>query len=222
MRGLKVSAAALGLIMGVLASAPANAWQRGPVDVLAVLPFASGSVEGLTVGPDGNIYVPTFGFNATGALSGNALLFVISPNGNIIRKVTIANSSPHMLGLRFNPATGALWVLDFGNGNVLNVDPNTGNSSILASPGASTGLNALTFDANGNGYVSASFSGAIYKVPPHGGSFSTWKMDPLLGPGSGLTPPFGANGRRVQQRRKHSVCRQHRIPSDHPDPSFRR
>jgi sugar lactone lactonase YvrE len=188
------AAAALGLLVGAFAAAPADAWKRGDVNVLATLPFATGSVEGLTVGPDGNIYVPTFGFNATGALTGNALLFVISPNGKIVRKVTIANSSPHILGLRFNPATGALWVLDFGAGNVLNVDPNTGNSSILASPGASTGLNALTFDASGNGYVSDSFKGAIYKVPPGGGSFSTWKSDPLLGPGTGLTPPFGANG----------------------------
>ena len=194
MTRFKIDAAALALMVGVFAAVPAHAWNRGNVNVLAVLPAATGSVEGLTVGPDGNIYVPTFGFNTTGALSGNALLFVISPAGTVIRNFTIANSSPHILGLRFNPVTGDLWVLDFGAGNVLKVDPYTGTSSILASPGASTGLNALTFDANGNGYVSASFSGAIYKVPPHGGGFSTWKMDPLLGPGSGLSPPFGANG----------------------------
>ena len=195
MTRFKIAAAALGLLVGALGVAgPANAWKRGEVNVLATLPAATGSVEGLTVGPDGNIYVPSFGFNATGALTGNALLFVISPNGKIIRKLTIANSSPHMLGLRFNPATHALWVLDFGAGNILNVDPYTGTSSILASPGAGTGLNALTFDAHGNGYVSDSFKGVIYQVPPHGGSFSVWKTDPLLGPGSGLTPPFGANG----------------------------
>jgi sugar lactone lactonase YvrE len=190
----KIAAAALGLLVAALGAGPANAWKRGEVNVLATLPAATGSVEGLTVGPDGNIYVPTFGFNASGALSGNALLFVISPNGKIIRKVTIANSSPHVLGLRFNPATGALWVLDFGAGNILNVDAATGTSSILASPGAGTGLNALTFDKLGNGYVSDSFKGVIYQVPPHGGSFSIWKADALLGPGTGLTPPFGANG----------------------------
>jgi sugar lactone lactonase YvrE len=202
MTRLRFAAAALALMVGVLATAPAHAWKRGNVDVLATLPAATGSVEGLTVGPDGNIYVPTFGFNSHGAISGNALLFVISPNGKIIRKVTIANSSPHMLGLRFNPVTGALWVLDFGAGNVLNVDPNTGNSSILASPGAGAGLNALAFDTSGNGYVSGSFSGAIYQVPPHGGSFSVWKTDPLLGPGTGLTPPFGANGVEFSNDRK--------------------
>jgi hypothetical protein len=88
-----------------------------------------------------------------------AMLFVISPDGDVIRKVTIANSSPHMLGLAFNPVTRALWVLDFGAGKVLKVDPGTGVSSVLAGPIANSGLNALTFDTAGNGYVSDSFNG---------------------------------------------------------------
>ena len=194
----RFAAAALALAVGVLTAAPAGAWKRGDVDVLAVLPDVThgvkSSVEGLTVGPDGNIYVPSFGFNTQGAISGPAVLFVISPDGNVIRKVTIANSSPHMLGLRFNPATGALWVLDFGAGNVLNVDPRNGNSSVVAGPIPGSGLNALTFDRAGNGYVSDSFNGTIWKIPTHGGSFAVWKSDPLLQPGTGLTPPFGANG----------------------------
>ena len=200
MKRFLIGAAALGLVAGLLAATPAGAWDRGQVDVLAVLPDVSpgvqSSVEGLTVGPDGNIYVPTFGFNTTGALAPttNAVLFVISPNGKIIRQVTIANSSPHMLGLAFNPATGQLWVLDFGAGKVLNVDPQTGSSSVLAGPISGSGLNALTFDKAGYGYVSDSFNGVIWKVPPHGGSYTAWSSGPLLGPGTGLTPPFGANG----------------------------
>jgi sugar lactone lactonase YvrE len=177
---------------------PAGACERGDVEVLAVLPDVTpgvqSSVEGLTVGRDGNIYVPSFGYNTTGALTGNAVLFVISPKGDIVRKVTIANSSPHMLGLEFNPVTGALWVLDFGAGKVLDVDPATGASSVLAGPIAGSGLNALTFDELGNGYVSDSFLGVIWKIAPKGGGAMAWSSDPLLGPGTGLTPPFGANG----------------------------
>lgn len=177
---------------------PARVFEREDVEVLAILPDVTpgvqSSVEGLTVGPDGNIYCPTFGFNTQGALSGNAVLFVISPEGDIVRKVTIANSSPHMLGLEFNPVTGALWVLDFGAGTVLRVDPKTGASTVLAGPIANAGLNALTFDTAGNGYVSDSFNGVIWKIPPLGGTPTAWSADPLLGPGTGLTPPFGANG----------------------------
>jgi sugar lactone lactonase YvrE len=193
--------AALGLIFGVLAVAPANAWERGNVDVLAVLPAGSGSVEGLAVGPDdGNIYVPTFGFNTTGALSPPAILFVISPTGQILNKVNITTQSPdppasaHMLGLAFNPVTKDLLVLDFGAGMVLKVDPKTGNATKFAGPIANSGLNALTFDKQGNVYVSDSFNGTIWRTDKKGNNLTAWSSGLLLGPGTGLTPPFGANG----------------------------
>jgi sugar lactone lactonase YvrE len=215
MRGYKVASAALGLMIGVLAAAPASAWNRGNVQVLTVLPDLVGqppgtksSVEGLTVGPDGNIYVPTFGFNKTppGAISGPPNLFVISPNGSIVRQVPITCPScpfplgvpvsSHILGLRFNPMTKHLWVLDFGDGLVLDVDPQTGITlMVLAGPIPGSGLNALTFDTAGNGYVSDSFNGVIWLIPKNGGSFAPWSSSPLLGNGAGtLTPPFGANG----------------------------
>ncbi|HLK81923.1 MAG TPA: SMP-30/gluconolactonase/LRE family protein [Xanthobacteraceae bacterium] len=191
--------AVMGIAFGLLTGAPAPAWDRGDVGVLAVLPDVApdqpSSVEGLTVGPDGNIYVPSFGFNTAGALSGNAALFVIRPDGALVRKVTIANSSPHMLGLRFNPVNGALLVLDFGAGKVLRVDPLTGASSVFMTPTiAGAGLNALTFDKRGNAYISDSFNGIVWKTGPNGGTPTIWSDSPLLGPGTGLTPPFGANG----------------------------
>jgi DNA-binding beta-propeller fold protein YncE len=125
-------------MIGVLATLPASAWIRGPVDVLAVLPDLVGQgnsgnsgPEGLTVGPDGNIYVTTFGFNFKGATGGPANLIVISPGGKIVNQVAITGSSPHVLGLAFNPVNGFLLVLDFGAGQVLNVNPTTGVSSVF-------------------------------------------------------------------------------------------
>jgi sugar lactone lactonase YvrE len=163
-----------------------------------VLPDATpgqpSSVEGLTVGPDGNIYVPTFGFNAGGTLTGNAVLYVVKPDGKLLRQVAITRSSPHVLGLRFNPVTGALLVLDFGAGKVLQVDPVSGVSVDFTPAIPGSGLNALTFDKAGNVYFSDSFLGVIWRTGPHGGTPVAWAKSPLLGPGSGLTPPFGANG----------------------------
>jgi sugar lactone lactonase YvrE len=187
------------ILIGILSATPVSAWDRGDVDVLAVLPDVTpgvpSSVEGLTVGPDDNIYTTTFGFNAAGAIGGNSVLYVIKPNGNLVRKVPIANSSPHTLGLAFNPVNGALLVLDFGAGKVLRVDPVTGTSSVFAVPPVGgSGLNALTFDKQGNAYISDSFNGVIWKTGLGGGTLAPWNSSPLLGPGTGLTPPFGANG----------------------------
>ncbi|HTC02911.1 MAG TPA: SMP-30/gluconolactonase/LRE family protein [Xanthobacteraceae bacterium] len=206
MSRFKIGIAALGATIGILTATSVGAWERGPVDVLAVLPDVTqnvqSSVEGLTVGPDGNIYVPTFGFNTQGSLTGNAVLFVISPSGNIVRKLTIQGSSPHMLGLAFNPVFGNLLVLDFGAGTVLDVNPYSGESTVKAGPIANSGLNALTFDQSGNAYVSDSFNGVIWKVP-HSGGATAWASGPLLVPGTGLTPPFGANG--VEFNNEHTI-----------------
>jgi sugar lactone lactonase YvrE len=207
MTRVKMGALALGLMLGALAAPPADAWKRGDVDVLAVLPDVTpgvqSSVEGLTVGIDGNIYVPSFGFNTHGAITGNAVLFVFSPEGKLIRKVPIANSSPHALGLAFNPVNNHLLVLDFGAGNVLSVDPITGASSVFFGPIAGSALNALTFDKAGNVYVSDSFNGVIWRSDKDGHNLTAWKSDPLLGPGTGLTPPFGANG--VEFNNEHTA-----------------
>jgi len=99
-----------------------------------------------------------------------------------------------MLGLAFNPANGFLLVLDFGAGKVLKLDPASGASTVFMGPIAGSGLNALTFDKAGNVYVSDSFNGVIWRTGPTGGTPIVWSSGPLLAPGTGLTPPFGANG----------------------------
>ena len=174
---------------------PTQAWIRGSVNLFAVLPPGSTGPEGLAVGPDGNVYVTTFGFNAAGPVNGLGQLYVFDQNGKLIRQVSVSGSSSHLLGIGFHPATHALLVIDFGNAKVLNVNPNTGASSVFMTVPGSAGLNALTFDAAGNVYVSDSFNGIIWKTGPSGsggGTATAWVTDPLLTT-TGV-PPFGANG----------------------------
>ena len=182
----------------------ARAWDRGTVTTFAVLPAGSSGPEGLEVGPDGRVYVTTFGFTSQGSASGPGQLFVFDARGGLERQVSISGSSPHLLGLRFQPVTGSLLVIDFGGGKVLQVDPVSGASSpfmtlppALPHSGAGVGLNDLTFDRQGSVYVSDSFQGVVWKTGPAGGVATVWVDDPLLRT-TGV-PPFGANGLRFNR-----------------------
>jgi sugar lactone lactonase YvrE len=183
--------ACAGLLLAI-ASTPAAAWDRERAEIFAVLPAGATGPEGLTVGLDGNVYVTTFGFNAQGPVTGPGQLYVFNNAGKLLRQVAVAGSSPNLLGLGFHPITGVLLIIDFGNAQVLNVNPQTGASSVFmpAIPGA--GLNALTFDKAGNVYVSDSFQGIIWKTGSQGGPGTAWVTSPLLTT-TGV-PPFGANG----------------------------
>jgi len=186
---ITTAASALLFAVGAL---PATASDRQHAEIFAVLPAGSSGPEGLTVGPDGNVYVTTFGFNAQGQVPGPSRLFVFEPNGQLIRNLAISGATPHTLGLGFNPVTGDLIVLDFGAGTALKVNPVTGASKVFMTVTGSSGLNALTFDRAGNLYVSDSFQGIIWRVGRSGGAGEVWAKDPLLIPNG--VPPFGANG----------------------------
>jgi sugar lactone lactonase YvrE len=200
----------LALSLLVLATVPsgASAWDRSRARVFATLPEGSGGPEGLEVDAKGRVYVASFGFTAGGAITtGTGQLFVFDEDGRPLRQVSIENSSPHLLGLRFQPTKSdlcgheqrALLACDFGNAQVLAVDPVTGCSSVfmtlpaLPHPGGA-GLNDITFDGSGNVYVSDSFQGIVWKTGPQGGLATAWVDSPLLRT-TGV-PPFGANGLR--------------------------
>lgn len=184
------------MLVATLAVAPLASSQANPDSKtdysFIVLPDGSTGPEGLTVDAQGNFYITTFGFNQNGAVSGLGQLYVYDPDGHFVREVGIVGSSPHLLGLAFHPQTGALLVIDFGGGQVLNVNPTTGASSVFMTVTGASGLNGLTFDNAGNVYVSDSFQGIIWKTGPSGGAGAAWVTDPLLTT-TGV-PPFGANG----------------------------
>ncbi len=189
----------LALLITTVVALHAEAWIRSPATTFATLPAGSGGPEGITVDSAGNVYVTSFGFTAAGSLTGVGQLFVFNHRGKLLRHVSIAGSSPHLLGLGFHPTTGALLVLDFGAGLVLKVNPMTGASTVfmtVPNP-AAAGLNDLTFDHAGNVYVSDSFQGIIWRTGPTGGPATAWVTSPLLTT-TGV-PPFGANGLRFNK-----------------------
>jgi sugar lactone lactonase YvrE len=175
----------------------AAAWDRGKVERFATLPAGALNPEGIAVEPrSGDVYVT--GFNPAG--TGQAQIYVLDEDGRFKRTIPVSPSSSALLGLDFHPTTHRLLVIDFGAGNVLDVNPHTGAASVFMPATAGDGLNALTFDHAGNVYVSASFSGRVYRTGPAGGTPIVWAEDPQLTPPVPQTlkpngfPPFGANG----------------------------
>ncbi len=183
--------AALGLALFWIGPAAAD---KGGVVRFATLPSPGpGFPEGLAADAKGNIYVATFDFGA-GVTN---VIHVFGTNGLLATTIPLPGSIP--LGLAFDKA-GNLYVADFANGNVLKFNPPfTAASTPVATylvcaggAGAGCGLNAMTFDAAGNLYVSDSFGGNIFMIA--GGTTSLFFADDLLKPGSHGFPPFGANG----------------------------
>lgn len=203
---------ALVVLLLICVIAPANAWDRGDTEIFAVVPDLPGdvpvSIEGLTVGPDGTVYTPSFGFNSKGAVAGPPHLFSFRPDATLIYNVALANPaaspapqpSPHLLGLVYQSSSKTLLICDLAQGIVWQANPVTGKSSVFMNTGlgSASGLNALTFDKAGNVYVSDSFQGVIWKTGPNGGTPTVFvdsqTLSPQAGPGVILVPPFGANG----------------------------
>lgn len=178
------------LIVLLLATSNAFAWERLKAVTFARLPDGFIQPEGLAVDSFGNLYVGSFapnGSNTTGQIA------VLNRAGRLVRVINVANSSPALLGLAFHPQTHDLLVADLGAQQVLTVDPVSGASSVFAQiPGGGAGPNAIAFDHAGNVYISDSFQGVIWRTGPNGGAITPWVTSPLLATAG--VPGFGANG----------------------------
>jgi sugar lactone lactonase YvrE len=216
--------AVLGIVLVSLATASAEAWERGEFESFATIPSFTPSgaapgaacpkgatsctsdIEGVTVGPDGRVYTPSFGFNSEGALSGYGELFVFAPDGQLVEHFPVTGSSPHLIGLVYQQSSKSVLIADFGLGKVWEVDPKSRTTTLFMTAPTlmktAPGLNALTIDKKGNVYVSDSFQGVIWKTGPYGGTPTAWyapsSQNDLLLPTANdsepLIPPFGANG----------------------------
>jgi sugar lactone lactonase YvrE len=174
----------------VLFPLQAAAWDRGEVETFATLPAGSANPEGITADKQGNIYVTTFNPTAPAGTLGRLIVF--NRHGQLVRDVAVQGSSSALLGLDFHPITHALLIIDFGASKVLSVNPVNGHSGVFTTVTGAAGLNALTFDRQGNVYVSDSFQGIIWKTGQNGGPATAWVTDATLTT-TGV-PGFGANG----------------------------
>src|SRR5437762_4237725 len=186
MNRARILQAFLVLLLGTLPFA-AHAWNRGTATTFATLPPGTGHPEGIAADAQGNLYVADFDISGETAV-GNVIVF--DRAGQLLRKLDIPGSSALLLGIAFHPQTQALLVVDFGNQNVLQIDPLTGAPTVFATipGGASAGPNALAFDPAGNVYISDSFAGTIWRTGPTGGAVLSWVSDPLLT--TSRLPPF--------------------------------
>jgi len=183
LKGLKSKLSVLSLMVFLTGSV--QAWDREKAKTFALLPLTSTNTEALTASKNGDIYASTF-------FGGEIHHF--SSNKKLLNSITVTPSSGTLVDLAFHPTSDALLVIDFGGKKVLEVNPATGIATTFSEipGGENAGPNVMTFDAQGNVYVSDSFQGIIWRIPSSGGIAEPWINHALLTT-SGF-PSFGANG----------------------------
>ena len=190
---MTIARTSLTLVMAAMTTPiTVHAFDRGKVERFATLPPGEAYPEGIDADADGNVYVVTVGANKPDTSPGS--LFVFDPNGKLLRTVHTEGTSPWLLDLRFQPNTGKLLVVDYKNPKVFTVDPKTGATSLFMTvTGEHPGLDGLTYDGDGNVYVTDAHQGIIWRVGKEGGAATAWVTSPLLKP-TRPPPAIGANG----------------------------
>ena len=184
------------------------------VRTFAVLPDGVRFPEGIAANPaSGDVYVGTFDFGGQ-----NALLRY-DFRGRLLGRLDFGGP---LLGLRFGPRDGKVYIANFGASKIQRVradlaggvedvasipgigapaaravgNPDGSSDTILFGSNSFPAPNAMTFDAAGNLYVSDSFQGAIFRIANADTCSpciaSLVAHDPLLATAG--FPPFGANG----------------------------
>ena len=150
--------------------------------------------EGIAVDKQGNVFV---GISLLGAID------KITPDGNVEQFALLDPAVPFfgVLGLAVDApgnVYSALMSMNPDTHGVWRVSSDGQSQELLPGTGDITFPNSLAFDKVGNLYVTDSWGGAIWRIPP-GGVAEVWVQDDLLAadePGCGI----GANGIAYRHR----------------------
>jgi hypothetical protein len=189
-----------------MAGAPPAFAQLGSSRVLAVVPAVPGFPEGVAI--RGNrVYVS--GPANFGIFTPSEVSVFDRDSGALVKTFPITLQPPPDFvpkGLsagNFGP-DGAYYVPEPFMGAIIRMELDAGNSQAIyagpfpapGGPGSSL-LNEIAFDDAGFLYVTDTFLGTIYRVPPGGGAPSVWFADPRLLGDPAI--PFGVNGIRFDK-----------------------
>jgi len=210
-----------------LASPPAAyAGQYGDIETFAAVPSAPGFPEGISV--QGNrVYVSGPATAGTAGTGPSQVLVYKSNTGQLESTITVAGENTafeHALSCNavdrkqrlytltaqlFAPPTERKGILRFTKKGksylqetYADAFPNLPTCAFGPDfPGSCSLPNDLAFADDGNLYVSDSFQGVIWRVPPGGGLAQVWLQSPLLSGGGQF--PIGVNGIRLDPSRQH-------------------
>ena len=168
------------------AAGPASADAGGVVRFATLPKPGPGFPEGIAADPAGRIYVATFDFSQPN------VIYIFDRNGHLDDTISLPVGVVP-LGLEFH--AGQLYVANFSGGSILRYSGTSPTGNFPVCTGApACGLNAITFDAAGDLYVSDSFGGIVFKLDLPSGAVIPFVTNDLLKPGSHGFPGFGANG----------------------------
>jgi sugar lactone lactonase YvrE len=141
--------------------------------------FATGVVQGMHEGPDGNLYV---GLDTSGGQGTGGEILKFSPTGILLGVIHLPND-PNQGNFFFYPfgfslaADGTFWVAQPNTGNVVHLDA---SGTLIKSYSVGSGSNPewTAVRSDGQVFVSNETGGIIQQLDPASGTVTTFATDP--------------------------------------------
>ena len=160
------------------------------ISAITEFPMPSGSLsatvyspEGITAGPDGNLWFTEAGANAIG---------MINPTTHAISSFTLPTAGAGPYGITTGP-DGNLWFAETGAGAIGMINPTTHAISSFTLPSGSRGVDNITAGSNGNLWFTLGASHQIGEINPTTHAISEFTLSPCcyMGPNDITAGPDG-------------------------------